>query len=204
MPSSFDLPADLDISATEGFTKARLDRAFAYIVQRLMILDQFKPAWEDQVSQLRQIGLTRIDDALRPVYDAVTSIASLGAIFTALSADSVTVATGLATFTVPSAERSQFAPARWMSAINDDATASMAGLVQSYDREAGTLVVQVVETYGSGTYASWQISPTSPPILSAAVVDGGVYDGRTAEHTVTPYLYAGPLATSTSTDGGTF
>eukprot|EP01037_Dinobryon_pediforme_P007622 gene7622-7686_t len=131
------------------------------------------------------------------------TVTDLGAVFEATSTTPATVAAGLLTLSIPASESQQFAPSRWMSVMSADAMAMMAGLVSSWDRFGGILQMQVTETYGSGQYQSWLISPSSPPILGAALVDGGCIDGQSAANTI-PYSYSGPQATSEDImDGGT-
>jgi hypothetical protein len=85
MPSRYNLPAELDISPDEDFSKDRVDRAFAYIIQRLLILDSFRPGFEDQINLLRETGLTRLNEALQPIYNSLVEIGQIGIMFTATS-----------------------------------------------------------------------------------------------------------------------
>jgi hypothetical protein len=199
-----NLPTPLDISESAPFDKAVLDAAFTYIVNRFLILESFMPDWQKAVDTLNDVGLNRINSALTPVFQAYSEIASLGAIFSATSSTTLDLSPGTKTFVIDAPLRNQFAPARWMSALSSNALMSMAGLVTSYDRTTGNLVVNVVEVYGSGSFSSWQLSPSSPPILAAAVVDGGVYDSTTVETDNVPFVYAGPSALAAESDGGTF
>jgi hypothetical protein len=198
------LPPDLDISASEPLTKAVLDAAFTYIIKRFLVLESFTPEWQQAVDTLNDVGLNRINSALTPVFEAYSEIASLGAIFAATSSSTLPIAVGSQTFIIDAPLRNQFAPARWMSAITTDAKASMAGLVTSYDRASGALVIDIVETYGTGSFPAWQLSPSSPPLLAAAVVDGGVFDAGSAEADSVPFIYAGVTAVTAESDGGTF
>lgn len=186
---------ELVFKDSEDFDANRINKAMQVLDGRLRALEGFSPQWQGIINQLQQIGLQRLNDALLPIYDQLTSMANLGAIFQATSSTSAAVETGTKTFIIDEDQRGTFAPARWLSAMTPDATISMAGLLVSYDLDTGELVLNIMEAFGSGTGASWQISPSCPPLLAAAVIDDGNVDDTPSEIHV-PYIYDGPTETT--------
>ncbi|MEN3238544.1 hypothetical protein PUR29_34460 [Methylobacterium ajmalii] len=182
MSSLYNLPPELDISKDETFSKDRLDQAFAYIVQRLLLLDSFRPSWEEQLSLFQTIGLTRLDDALRPVYEDLVSITQLGVMFTASSKTATVLGSGLKTFTISDADKTRFAAAGYLS-IQDVGIPehTMFGLLQSYDRTTGQLSILVDQFVGEegATAANWRISAAaSPNVLTTAHQVGAYTQGE--------------------------
>jgi hypothetical protein len=171
--SQTSLPPDLDFAANPAATPDRMNTAMANLHGRLSALETYKPNFDALLAQLQQVGLSRINDALLPIYNELASLANLGTLFSATSASSVPIATGAATFIIDESMRGQFAPAAWIAAQAPDASAAVAGDVVSYDRTTGTLIVNVSYTFGDGTLDSWIISPTAPPQVSVATIDGG-------------------------------
>lgn len=115
--------------------------------------------------QLTDAGMVVIATALDPVIAALATKADLGAILTASSVTEATVGGGLKTFVIsPEAARAAFAPANVLSVVADGfPTVSMYVRRVSYDATTGELVVDVIGSNGSGTYASWVISPSAVP-----------------------------------------
>ncbi|BCM87901.1 hypothetical protein [Methylobacterium indicum] len=178
MSSLYNLPPELDISKDETFSKDRLDQAFAYLVQRLLVLDSFRPSWEEQLSLFQTIGLTRLDDALRPVYEDLVSITQLGVMFTASSKTATVLGTGLKTFTISDADKTRFAAAGYLS-IQDVSIPenTMFGLLQSYDRVSGQLSILVDQFVGDegATIANWRISAAASPNVLTTAHQVGAY-----------------------------
>ncbi|GEM_PF-5691954 len=197
-----NLPVDLDFSVDRSASPERMNRAMSNIDARLRALETYKPNFDAELALIQQVGLDRLNNALTPVYQSLTALADLGAIFEATSTTLAEIATGTLTLLVPTTQAAQFAPARWLSVMSSDATAMMAGLMTSWDRTTGTLRLNVMETYGQGQFSSWLISPSSPPFLAAAVVDGGNIDSAVQSIAV-PYTYNGPTISDNLMDGGT-
>ncbi|MEE9481865.1 hypothetical protein [Methylobacterium ajmalii] len=178
MPSRYELPPELDISADEELTKDRLDRAWKYVVDRLLIIDSFRPSWEEQLDLLRSTGLARLDQALKPVYDGLVEVTQLGILFTADSTTPTTIGTGLKAFTVSKADRDRFAAAAYLSA-QDTATPenTMFGRLQSYDRTAGVVTILVDQFAGEegASSSTWRISAAASPNILATAHQVGAY-----------------------------
>lgn len=193
------LPSDLDFFADRAASPARMDRAMSNLHGRISALETYKPNFDAQLAQIQQIGLTRLNDVMMPIYDALVVLTHLGAVFTAQSSTSLAIDMGLKAFVIDDLQQRQtFAPAQWLSAMTADALNAMAGRLVSYDRDSGTLVIYVMETYGGGTVSPWIISASSPPLLGAQVIDGGVDEGDPIEAELIPYLYSGTAVASSS------
>lgn len=136
------LPADIDFTLNPAASPARMDRAMAHLDGRLGALEVPAKSFDAVLLSLQSIGLQRITDALTPVYASLVAIGQLGAVFTASSSTPATFGLGTKTFVVAADQRSTFAAAAYISAVAaSDATQSLSGRVQSYDRATGTLTV---------------------------------------------------------------
>jgi hypothetical protein len=168
------LPADLDFVADPTASPARMNRAATNLNNRIAALETYKPNFDAELATIQQVGLDRLSQVLIPIYDRLVAVAELGALFRAHSSSTLAIAAGPQTLTIDAASAAQFAAAAWVIAVNDDGSAAMAGPVTSYDRTTGDLVVDVVEGEGSGTFASWSISPWAPTQLSSGTDDGDI------------------------------
>lgn len=200
------LPTDLDFKADKAASPERMNRAMSNINDRVSALETYKPQFDELLATIQQTGLNKLNDILLPIFVELTSLLQLGEIMSAQSASSVTIGMGAKTFVVDDdAQAAVFAPAKWLSIMTADAAVGMSGRLTSYDRTTGTLVLNIMETYGSGTFNAWLISPSSPPMLAAPVVDAGTFDGIPQQVGLIPYLYSGPTQPlATPSDGGTF
>jgi hypothetical protein len=178
MPSRYNLPQELDISTDEDFSKDRLDRAFAYIIQRLLILDSFRPGFEDQINLLRETGLTRLNEALQPIYNSLVEIGQIGIMFTATSVTPAVLGTGIKTFKVREIDRPRFAAAAYL-AVQDTTIVenTMFGLLQSYDRTTGLVTILVDQFVGpeGSTGTEWRISAAASPNVLTTAHQVGAY-----------------------------
>ncbi|TXM68206.1 hypothetical protein [Methylobacterium sp. WL120] len=185
MPSRFDLPPDLDIAVDEDFSKDRLDRAFAYIIQRLLILDSFRPSYDEQLGILRETGLLRLNEAIQPIYERLAGIGQIGVIFSATSLSPSSISTGLKSFVVGDVDRDRFAAAAYLSAHDLNVPEnSMYGSLQSYDRATGTVVILVDQYLGEegATGSEWRLSASAPPNqLTTAHQVGAYTQGETRD-----------------------
>jgi hypothetical protein len=194
MPSRYNLPAELDISPDEDFSKDRVDRAFAYIIQRLLILDSFRPGFEDQINLLRETGLTRLNEALQPIYNSLVEIGQIGIMFTATSTTPASLGTGVKTFKVREIDRPRFAAAAYLS-VQDTTNVenTMFGLLQSYDRTTGTVTILVDQFVGPETTVGteWRISAAASPNVLTTAHQVGSYTMAEVDKKITDL--AGPL-----------
>ncbi len=154
-------------------------RVFGDIDARIDALEQIKADWQAAVDVLTSQALLRIDEALRPAFEELQQLASVGAFFTATSASDVALGTGLKTLIVDE-PRKNFVPAEYVVVSSaGDPNIGMAGRLVSYDPETGELVINVELASGTGSRSDWRISVGTPPDLTHA--------GRTDNpHGVTP------------------
>ena len=169
------LPVPLQIDGANSFDATTWAKAMLYIVQRFAALESFEPSWTAAVNELNEVGLSRINDVLLPLFDEIKGISSLGAIFTAYSSAQQTVQTGPATFLIDDPNKwPAFTASQYMAAISADGTAAMAGMVTSYDVQTGLILMEVSYLFGSGTNVKWTLSPSTPPLVGPTIViDGG-------------------------------
>ena len=149
-------------------------------------------AYQDRVA-----GLAAQVDS---IIDAATG--GLAARFSSTSSTPVNVGTGLQTFVVPAADRPSFSPAAYLGiSLTVDARIGMTGLLESFDRTTGVLVVHVTTAAGGGVHAGWTISACPPPMVPT-VIDGGFDDDAVPDdYSVIPFVIE---AGGGPTDGGTF
>lgn len=149
------------------------NRIVGDIDARLVGLEDAQASVDDVIDELVQIGLTRINEVLLPAFHEVGALASLGDLLRASSASEVTIGTGPVTWIIDAADRARFAaPLFVIAAVSGTTDQWMAGQVTAWDAETGALQVDVTNTRGTGTYASWDISvasipPEAPPAQSA-------------------------------------
>jgi hypothetical protein len=158
---STSTPSVLVFNDTDDFTSAWLNKAFASLDLRVRAIEGLNVSYTDAINVLNQFGLQRLNDAMQPVYDALINIAQLGAIFTTTSTSSVTLGLGTKTFVIAEANRTVFAAAAYISAVNSaDATQVISGKTQSYDRTTGTLTLLADSFEGNAgdTVSNWTIS----------------------------------------------
>jgi hypothetical protein len=178
MPSQYNLPPELDITQDEDFSKERLDRAFAYILQRLLMLDSFRPGIEEQLNLLRETGLNRLNEALQPIYNSLVEISQIGIMFTATATGTNPIGVGLKTFKVSDIDRPRFAAAAYLSIQDTEAADNMMfGVLQSYDRSAGTVTVLVDQFVGTegDIGRNWRVSAAATPNVLTTAHQVGAY-----------------------------
>ncbi len=102
-------------------------------------------------------GVTMANATLRFANEAQAAASAAAADFTATSTSSVTIGTGLKTFTIQTGKA--FTPGnrvRVSDAANVD-TNYMLGTVDSYNSGTGQFVVNVSDPFGSGTISNWTV-----------------------------------------------
>lgn len=145
----------------DGFIRA-LDVRFGVLEEQLGI--------ERRVTEsILQRGLQVIEDGIGPAIiqaeqaaDNISAIANLGMVFTAPSATTVLIGTDQKSFTIPTNRKDQFAPAAIMMAYaGSDYSNAIIGSTASYNRSTGVLVLDVIETIGSGIFNAWTLTPVA-------------------------------------------
>lgn len=190
----------LVFSADEDFTADRLNRAFQALNLRVKAQEAQRSDFAAAERTLVSLGLERINEALLPAYQALVGLAQLGVLFSTSSTTSVTVGLGTRSFSVAEEDRERFAAASYLSAASAaDGRIAMTGLLESYDRTAGELVIQVLTAAGSGDAADWIITACPPPIVPV-VIDAGYFDAPPDDYAAIPFVSLTQLASL----GGTF
>lgn len=145
----------------DGFIRA-LDVRFGVLEEQLGI--------ERRVTEsILQRGLQVIEDGIGPAIiqaeqaaNNISAIANLGMVFTAPSATTVLIGMGQKSFTIPTNRKDQFAPAAIMMAYaGSDYSNAIIGSTASYNRSTGVLVLDVIETIGSGIFNAWTLTPVA-------------------------------------------
>lgn len=161
------LYSDVAFSRTTKLGQAELNRRMKILADAIETLRLFAPDWQEQVEALRAVALERINQALLPAYDAILGLAQLGALFSASSSSAISVGTGSRLFTIAESQRIIFAPAANLAiTLDDDPTIVLYGRLAGYDRDNGTLDVNIDQAIGAGTHAGWTISASPPRALT--------------------------------------
>ncbi|XHE14360.1 hypothetical protein PCC82_06400 [Agrobacterium deltaense] len=201
----------------DGFIRA-LDVRFGVLEEQLGI--------ERRVTEsILQRGLQVIEDGIGPAIiqaekaaNNISAIANLGMVFTAPSATTVLIGMGQKSFTVPTNRKDQFAPAAIMMAYAGlDYSNAIIGSTASYNRSTGVLVLDVIETIGSGIFNAWTLTPVATTAdlealrdqvqadrLQAGLNAGAAVNAKNdAQSIATDFRakYLGTRATDPTTDG---
>jgi hypothetical protein len=168
----------LSVENWDAFIRA-LDARFGVLEEQLGI--------EREVTEaILQRGLQVIEDQLAPTVAEAQNRANeiaraareLGLLFRASSTSPLTIGEGSRSFVVDANERNRFAaPLFIIAAVDGDPAQWMAGQVEGWDAQTGTLTVSVSQTRGVGTYAAWEISiagipPEAPPAQAIEDIPG--------------------------------
>lgn len=135
---------------------------FADIDRRLLAQEAIEKTWTDVLRDVTENGLQRIDQAITPLIEQLEEDAQLGALFIAESSTTLEVGAGLKTVAITSANARRFAAAAYIGLVRrQEPFALMMGPLVSYDRDTGSLVVQVETAFGEGALDGWTVSATS-------------------------------------------
>jgi hypothetical protein len=123
---------------------------------------------DSAVDELIAVALQRLNDTFTPlILDAEQRLSNFGALFTGLSGSTVAIGLGIKSFVLTPETRQGYVFTDFVAArVIDDANKSMLGKVQSYDRDAGLLTIDVELTSGSGTFSNWEIAVATAPDVS--------------------------------------
>lgn len=164
------LPPELEFKDREPLVKAKLDRAFEYIMAKFRTLDSHVPDWIKAVDELRQVGLQRIDEAIRPAYQRVMNLAKFGFLL-ASSETRLTLAVGdRRVFAIDDeAQRSLFTPTAFVTVTRTaNATDWAIARVERYDADNGLLTVVIEAAHvSSGAHDDWQITASAGSVSAA-------------------------------------
>lgn len=140
------------------------NRKFEDVDLRLHAQEEIEKDWRSAVLELQENGIKRIDEAVSPLVEQLEEDLQLGAVFIAESSSAIQVKTGPLNIGVDSTNRRRYSPAAYLALVTRDAPyAVMLGRLIAYNRETGTLSVDVERTYGAGAAirSNWIISATS-------------------------------------------
>ncbi|NTD85498.1 hypothetical protein [Agrobacterium tumefaciens] len=140
------------------------NRKFEDVDLRLHAQEEIEKDWRSAVLELQENGIKRIDEAVTPLVEQLEEDLQLGAVFIAESSSSVQVQTGHLNIGIDSSNRRRYSPAAYLAIVTRDAPyAVMLGRLIAYNRETGTLSVDIERTYGAGDAirTNWIISATS-------------------------------------------
>lgn len=171
------LPADIDFVAQPAASPARMNAAMGHLNGRLNALETPKASYDAKLADLQSIGLARIANALVPVYNALTAVAQLGAIFTAPSASAATFSAGTKVFVIGPDKAGVYAAAAYVAAISTaDPTQIISGRLQSYDSTTGTLTL-LCDTFtgpAGGSNAGWTLTPAPDAAVLRTYTDSKI------------------------------
>lgn len=183
------------------------NRRYEDIDLRLHGQEEIEKDWRAAVLELQENGLKRIDEAVSPLIEQLEEDLQLGAVFIAESLASVEVKTGTLTIGISSANKRRYSPAAYLALVTRDAPyAVMLGRMISYNRETGSLAVDIERTYGAGDpiRANWIISATSHIDYQADRIYrpvGGGLNSTTVEDALREILQLVPAKTRSITAG---
>ncbi|SCB41220.1 hypothetical protein [Rhizobium lusitanum] len=140
------------------------NRRFEDVDLRLHGQEEIEKDWRSAVRELQENGLRRIDEAVSPLIAQLQEDLQLGAVFIAESKSAIEVKTGPLTIGISSANKRRYSPAAYLALVTRDAPYGvMLGRLISYNRDTGSLAVDIERTFGAGDpiRANWIISATS-------------------------------------------
>ena len=140
------------------------NRRYEDLDLRLHGQEEIEKDWRAAVRELQENGLKRIDEAVSPLIAQLQEDLQLGAVFIAESKSAVEVKTGPMTIGISSANKRRYSPAAYLALVTRDAPYGvMLGRLISYNRDTGTLAVDIERTFGAGDAirTNWIISATS-------------------------------------------
>jgi hypothetical protein len=177
---------ELVFDEDEDFTADRLNSAMEVIDSRLRALEPFSPSWQQAVNDLRDVGLSRLNDAILPAYQRIQLLSTLGFLFASTSGEVTLTQDMTATFVIDDeTEASLFTPTPFLaltrsSTIDDWAIAQLV----SYESSTGTLMVKVkVITGNAGPHSDWQIGALAGSTAAAMAYWTQIDAARNAANT---------------------
>jgi hypothetical protein len=173
---------ELVFSEDEDFTADRLNSAMQVLDQRLRALEPFTPSWQQAVNDLRDVGLSRLNDAILPAYNRIQLLSTLGFLFAGSSSEVTLTQDMTATFVIDDeTQKSLFTPTPFLaltrsSTVDDWAIAQLI----SYEAATGTLMVLVKTINGdAGPHTDWQIGACAATTIAAMSYFAQIDSART-------------------------
>jgi hypothetical protein len=161
---------ELVFDADEDFTADRLNAAMSVIDSRLRSLEPFTPSWQQAVNDLRDVGLSRLNDAILPAYNRIQLLSTLGFLFAGSSSEVTLTNDMTSTFVIDDdTQKELFTPTPFLaltrsSTVDDWAIAQLI----SYEAATGTLMVKVKTITGNpGPHTDWQIGACAASAIAS-------------------------------------
>ncbi len=132
---------------------------------RLAAVEDYGKTIDAAIGALTTLALARLNDTFTPlIVEAQSRLNSLGASFSAESLTSLTIGTGVKNVVLTDASAENYVYTDYVSLrAATDPNKTMLGQVTSFDRPTKLLILNVVQTNGSGTFADWLIRLGAPP-----------------------------------------
>jgi len=212
-------------SKLKSLTPEKWDGFVRWLDNRFRVLEEKADITERVADSILARGLQVIEDGIGPaIIQAeqaaanVKAISNLGMIFTAPSETTVLIGAGQKSFTIPTNRKDQFSPAAIMMAYaGSNYSNAIIGSTASYNRSTGVLVLDVIETIGSGIFNAWTLTPVATTAdlealrdqvqadrLQAGLNAGAAVNAKNdAQSIATDFRakYLGTRATDPTTDG---
>jgi len=145
------LPPDIDFKVDKSASPDRMNRAMTAIDNRLTALETYRPNLDALISEITQVGLTRVSDAVVPIVERLANIEALG--FLNAPIEDGTVAhfqLGAVNVTIATDRRAFFTPSPWVMMLSDaNPDDYVLGRVTNYDNETGLLGINITNLWGT-------------------------------------------------------
>jgi hypothetical protein len=179
------LAPEIDFKADKAATPDRMNVAMTHIDARLRALETYKPNFDALFAQLQEIGLTRIDAGLQPVYDRLRSMQARGFLNAPIAAGATAAfALGQTNVTIAADWRDAFTPSPWIAMVRAaNATDYVYARVVSYDQTTGELALDIKNLWGNpGAYSDVTVWGVAGGALSALESAHATSADRAAVH----------------------
>jgi hypothetical protein len=166
-------------ASLKGINAETWDRFIRTINVRLKGVEEKKADFEAAEQLLIGLGLQRINEALLPAFQTITGLSHLGAIFSTTSSTTLEIGVGSKELTIAEADRDRFAPSAYLAIrATGEGVRVMTGYLVEYQRETGTLKIDVDQFRGEGSHNDWTISAAAAPdFASFADIRGEAPEG---------------------------
>ena len=179
-----------------SYIQQDLRSLMAILEVRFQSIESFTPSWEDEVSTLTAVGLSRVNEILGPLLERVNAASQLGFLVAyADNQDNNLVEGEPFALLITSEGREFFTPTPWLSIMDrDDETNWGHASLQSYDSSTGELTMTVSYASTGVTGTNWVIACGSGILPKVAEASEAVVQAKNDVETL-----AGQFATDLAT-----